>query len=246
MNVRPRWLKAAEILGETLRDLVYPASCELCGRALPGEETICGKCRSALPRIKGPRCEICSMPHAGELEKFTCLNCTGARFAFGFSVSAYRASGEVREMIHRFKYGRAQHLCRPLADLMSEGLADPRVRAFAPDALIPVPLHPVRKRERGFNQSQLLSEELRRMVKCPLQPILRRSRYTKTQTEFTRKARMQNLRGAFNLVQNASVKGKRLLLVDDVFTTGSTLHQCASVLVKAGAAEVNAITVARG
>jgi len=243
------WARSRTVVaetGNTIRDLLYPPSCNLCGTAVASDETLCRRCSSRLPRIEGSRCEICSMPYDGDLDTFVCLNCNGARFAFGFTVSAYRAAGDVRELIHRFKYGRARHLCRPLGELMACGLTDPRLSGFTPDALVPVPLHPVRERERGFNQSQLLADELRHRIAIPVRALLRRSRYTRTQTEFTRNARMQNLRGAFNLVQNTEVEGKCLLLVDDVFTTGSTLHQCARVLVDAGAAEVNAITVARG
>jgi competence protein ComFC len=111
---------------------------------------------------------------------------------------------------------------------------------------VPVPLHPLRKREREFNQAEVLCRELARKNELVFCETLERLRYTVTQTHFDRRRRMQNLRGAFGLRRNASVQGKDLLLVDDVLTTGSTLDECARVLLAAGAQSVRALTVARG
>lgn len=230
----------------TVRDLLYPPACLACGRPVRGAALFCRGCHRALPVIRGPRCELCSMPFPGGTDAFSCRNCKGAEFAFGFSVSRYRAEGAIRELIHRFKYGRAMHLARPLGQLLARSLHDPRIDPSQIEAMVPVPLHPVRQRERGFNQAELIAREAGGLRGFRVLRLLRRVRHTTTQTRFSRAARMRNLRGAFDLVQNASVKGKRFLLVDDVFTTGSTLHQCARVLVRAGAREVDAVTLARG
>ena len=114
------------------------------------------------------------------------------------------------------------------------------------DALVPVPLHPRRLRERQFNQAAILAEHLSRSSKIPVRDLLQRTRYTGTQTLLDRKARRQNLRDAFSLRQNVDVTDLDLLLVDDVLTTGSTLDACAAILLENGARSVRALTVARG
>jgi ComF family protein len=129
---------------------------------------------------------------------------------------------------------------------MNEGLADPRLKNWTPDALVPVPLHPRRLREREFNQADILCHELSRISGIRVFPALARRRYTTTQTQLDRKGRRQNLRDAFILGKNRDVTNLNLLLVDDVLTTGSTLDACAAVLLEGGAASVRALTAARG
>jgi competence protein ComFC len=112
--------------------------------------------------------------------------------------------------------------------------------------MVPVPLHPVRLRERGYNQAEALASVVSRQTGVPVTPCLQRVRYTLTQTRFDRVQRRRNLRGAFALRKSTGVTGQRLLLIDDVLTTGSTLHECAAVLLDRGARSVRALTVARG
>jgi competence protein ComFC len=133
-----------------------------------------------------------------------------------------------------------------LSDFLVQGVRDPRLKDRSFDAVVPVPLHPLRRREREFNQAEVLSRELARRQGLAVCEALDRLRYTVTQTHFDRRRRMQNLRHAFGLRRNAPVRGKDLLLVDDVLTTGSTLDECARVLLAAGARSVRALTVARG
>lgn len=157
-----------------------------------------------------------------------------------------RSAGIVRELIHRFKYGREFHLRRILGGWLCEALADRRIAAMEAFVLAPVPLHPARRRERQFNQSEALVEWVSQRRNVPCASPLKRTRHTVTQTQFDRKSRMRNLRGAFALRHNARVKDQSFLLVDDVLTTGSTLDECARVLLEGGARSVRAITVARG
>jgi competence protein ComFC len=157
-----------------------------------------------------------------------------------------QSCGIVRDLIHRFKYGGEVWVGALLADFLTQGLRDPRLKGRSFDAVVPVPLHPLRRREREFNQAEVLSRELARKNNLAFCEALERLRYTVTQTHFDRRRRMQNLRDAFGLRRNAPVQGKDLLLVDDVLTTGSTLDECARVLLAAGARSVRALTVARG
>jgi len=160
-------------------------------------------------------------------------------------VAIFRRRGWVSHLIAGFKYRDQLHLQTPLGLLLAEALEDDRLRSWDFDAIVPVPLHPRRRRERGFNQAEELARGLSEVAGRPVHNLLERCRATETQTHFDRKDRMENLRNAFRLRKNAVVKELRLLLVDDVLTTGSTLDECARVLRKAGAAEVRAAVVAR-
>jgi ComF family protein len=149
-------------------------------------------------------------------------------------------------MVHDFKYNRRLHLRLQLARWLDQALDDPRLADQHFDLVVPVPLHPARKRERGFNQAEVLARELSRFRGLSLGKALDRIRYTTTQTQFDRTERMENLKDAFRLRHGCNVQGLRMLLVDDVLTTGSTLSECASVLKQGGARSVYAVTVARG
>ena len=124
-------------------------------------------------------------------------------------------------------------------------MSDPRLRAQRFDLIVPVPLHPARERERGFNQATLLAELLARQFTVPLCAVLERIRYTTTQTAYDRAERMENLHDAFRLRKKANVRELHVLLIDDVLTTGSTLSECARILKEAGATSVYAATAAR-
>ena len=167
------------------------------------------------------------------------------RSTFDAAVAAYRGRGIVREIIHEFKYARQIHLRHLVAHWLRAALDDERLRDISFDLIVPVPLHPARQRERGFNQAGLLAESLSAETSMPSKPVLERIRYTTTQTALDRSERMENLHNAFRLRKNADVRGLRVLLIDDVLTTGSTLSECARVLKRAGAISVHAATAAR-
>lgn len=196
--------------------------------------------------LEPPYCQRCSQPFEGSIiGEFTCSNCADRRFHFGCAATAYLSRGVVRELIHRFKYERHFYLRHTLAEWMAAGLEDDRIRMQPYDAFVAVPLHTARQREREFNQAEVLAQLLARRTGTPLLPGLRRTRYTTTQTRLDRDARMENLRGAFRVPHPARVTGRHLILIDDVFTTGSTVEECSRVLCAAGAASVRVLTVAR-
>jgi ComF family protein len=132
-----------------------------------------------------------------------------------------------------------------VARWLCTALDDERLRGCEFDIIVPVPLHPTRQRERGFNQASLLAELLTARISIPRKPVLKRVRYTTTQTALDRAERMENLHNAFRLRKNADVRGLRVLLIDDVLTTGSTLSECARILKRSGAISVHAATAAR-
>lgn len=239
-------IEAARRAAEALLSLVYPPHCAACGCDTPAESHLCAKCREEAQPIRAPFCRQCSQPFDGAITgPFQCSNCRDRHFHFDCAVAPYRAQGVVRDFIHRFKYDRHFYLRHQLAAWMAAGLDDDRLREPAFDAISPVPLHATRLREREFNQAAVLAEFLASRAKKPLLPCLRRTRYTTTQTRLDREERMENLRGAFSVRHAAGVIGRHLLLIDDIFTTGSTVEECSRILREAGAASVRVLTVAR-
>jgi ComF family protein len=229
-----------------LASLFYPTLCAGCLEPIGERDHLCVSCAESAPRIKAPFCYTCSEPFEGEItDTFSCANCAHHRLYFEAAVSTFRSRGIVRKLIHDFKYHGDIHLRRPIAAWLGATLADPRLHGRRFDIVVPVPLHPARKRERGFNQAELLAQVLCAGAGLKLQPALERIRYTTTQTAFDRAERMENLRGAFRLRRKIDVRGLRVLLIDDVLTTGSTLSECARVLKAAGAISVHAATAAR-
>jgi competence protein ComFC len=229
-----------------LSSLFYPATCVVCSSPVERTEYLCENCRDRAPRIVSPFCAKCSEPFSGAItQTFRCANCAQRTLHFDSAVAAYRSRGLVRKLVHEFKYGHHRHLRHPLAEWLGENMTDPRLRGRRFDLIVPVPLHPARERERGFNQAALLAQLLARQIAVPLRAVLERIRYTKTQTAYDRAERMENLLDAFRLRKNVNVRELHVLLIDDVLTTGSTLSECARVLKEAGAISVHAATAAR-
>ena len=163
-------------------------------------------------------------------------------------VAPCRFVGVVREVVHQFKYEGKRHLRRLVYGWMQEGLTDLRLCNPPAEVIVPVPLHWWKRRLRGFNQAELLAEELSKSLGIRVLGALRRSRLTVTQTQLAREERRLNVRGAFGMRRRfpRQINGRHVLLVDDVLTTGATLDACAAALLEGGAASVRALTVARG
>jgi competence protein ComFC len=229
-----------------IASLLYPPACAICSASVAAGEYLCAECDAKITHIVPPFCAKCSEPFAGAISSaFTCANCAHRALHFDAAVAAYRSRGIVRRVILDFKYGRQIHLRHPVARWLLAALDDDRLRGRHFNIIIPVPLHPARERQRGFNQAGLLAELLSAHVSIQARPALERIRYTTTQTAFDRAERMENLHGAFRLRKNADVRDLHVLLIDDVLTTGSTLSECARVLKEAGARSVHAATAAR-
>ena len=227
----------------------YPPVCQFCGeqRAEPEDGLVCSRCWSQVRFIKPPFCERCGLPFEGDLTTpFECANCREMELHFTAARSATVASGVVLEAIHSYKYQRALWFEPFLADLLVRE-AGPVLREQKWNCLVPVPLHPTKKREREFNQAERLAQRLSDATDIPVNTHwLRRILPTSTQTRLTREQRAANMRGAFAMTNGRRLHGERLVLLDDVFTTGATTSACARVLRAAGAGEVCVWTVARG
>ena len=229
-----------------IASLIYPPICTICSAAVGSDEYLCADCEAKLSRIVPPFCAKCSEPFDGAITTtFSCANCSHRVLHFDAAISAYRSRGIARHVILNFKYGKQFHLRHLVGGWLISALNDSRIRGRKFDAIVPVPLHPARQRERGFNQALLLAEQVSAHVGVPVTSVLKRVRFTTTQTAFDRAERIQNLRDAFRLRKNADVRSLDVLLIDDVLTTGSTLSECARILKQNGAASVYAATAAR-
>ena len=238
---------AARRIFRALGTLCFPPYCAACKSATGPGIHLCADCAETVRHIVPPFCERCSQPFDGAItQAFTCPNCADREVHFECAVAAFRSHGVVRDFIHDFKYNGQRHLLRPLADWLAHTLDDPRISSRPFDAFVPVPLHHIRFREREFNQAAELATLVSQSRGVPVLHALKRTRHTSTQTKLDRAERMENLRGAFHVRHIAGVKERHLVLVDDVFTTGSTVEECSRVLMRAGAASVRVITVARG
>lgn len=244
-----RWKRAAT----RLLDLLYPSACAVCNAGLGNGESLCSPCRTDLPRLAEPFCESCGEMFPGDISgPFACPNCSNLKFAFEFARPAMPRDERTLDLIHRLKYSREIHLARELGRLAGEAFADPRLAPALEGGwpLVPVPLHRKRLRHRHFNQAAEISRALSTHTGLPVIHALHRIRPTETQTLLSRQQRMANLRGAFAVTRrgqrwiDASAAGA--VLVDDVLTTGSTVHECARILRGAGFQKVFVVTVMRG
>ena len=229
--------------------LIYPEVCQLCKNetAAGRDGLVCRKCWSRVRFIRPPFCDRCGLPFEGDLTtQFTCTNCHDLELHFSSARSAVVAKTVVLEAIHRFKYSHARWFEPFLADLLVREAA-PELKNGSWDFLVPVPLHPLKLREREFNQAAILAAHLSRATEIPLaENILRRVLATATQTLLTREKRAANMENAFAIRSGTRLEGRRIVLVDDVFTTGATTNASAKALRAAGASEVCVWTVARG
>lgn len=228
-------------------DVLFPPLCHVCKAPVPeaGELHLCAACLGAMTPITSPLCPRCGVPHGteGGIDHL-CGSCLLTPPPFDGARGALLYDGPLQELIHRHKYGHKAHLRRPLALLAVRHLS-PFVLAVAPEVIVSVPLHRTRLRERGFNQAVLMGAVMAREWRLPLlRDILRRVRPTVAQVTLSGQERRANVRGAFAVAGPGRVAGKRVLLVDDVATTGSTVAECSRVLKGAGASAVFVATVA--
>jgi ComF family protein len=233
----------------SLYSLLFPGNCRICEEALEGwtRVPVCARCLEGLRPLvaRAGFCSCCGAPREAAMPEL-CGRCAAGEYEFDQARSFGAYDGALREVLHLFKYRGMRPLARPLGARLAEALAG-EWQAADFDAIVAVPLARARLRARGYNQAELLARELSRAVRMPcLSGACRRVRATPPQTGLTRAQRLENLRGAFAPgPRAAALEGRRLLLIDDVFTTGATLSVCAQALRRAGARRVSALTVAR-
>jgi len=198
-------------------------------------------------RIERPFCRQCGYPYpalAVHDADFTCNRCENRTWYFEWARSGYRTEGQVLEAVIGFKYGDQYYRRRQLVQWLIETF-DQYATDGQWDALVPVPLYHRRHRERGFNQALEIAGGLASQRKVAVLNCLYRYRETVSQTKLDRAARWENMAGAFRMKRGFDVRGRRLLIIDDVFTTGATVNACAQALVQAGARRLAILTIAR-
>jgi ComF family protein len=234
------WLRT-EVQG--FFDLLFPPACAFCQTtlSLKTQSPFCESCTQGIRPLPSGRCPRCALPFvASDSSSHLCAECSRTLPPFLSVHSAGLYEAGLRELVHRFKFEQGHYLDRGLAQLMHRVL-DPVVN---PDIIIPVPLHNLRLRQRTYNQSLLLARELAGRLARPVSYcLLERVRNTRQQQGLRAVERAQNLRGAF--LCRSQLDGEKILLVDDVMTTGATAAACSRVLLDAGASEVRVVVAGR-
>lgn len=225
--------------------LLYPNRCRACGTGIGWRDGFfCNPCMERVVPYDGPRCSVCGRHFPdGSGTDHACHDCMKSRPVYDAARAKLPYDGPVREAIRLYKYRQIRSLKTYLGGFVEDGARD----WFSDsDVVAAVPLHRKRLRDRGFNQSLFLAERAAQAVGAGLSlDGLARVRYTPPQVGMGHAERKANVKGAFEVVRPAEFTGRKVLLVDDVFTTGATVNECARVLMKAGAASVRVLTVAR-
>ena len=227
--------------------LIFPDDCRICAAPLThiSRIPVCPACLAKpVPLTAEHFCAICRTPFLNSFpldENGLCGLCRLGLNSFDGAYSFGSYEGELRTLIHLFKYGKVQTLAGPLGKLLARAL--PREQTY--DLIAPLPLHWFKRWQRGFNQSELLAREISRRIGVPVRKPIRRVRNTKAQAGLTNAKRRDNVARAFRVKSRQSLDGLRVLLIDDVMTTGATSGACAAALKKAGARHVTLLTLAR-
>lgn len=225
-------------------DLLYPAreKCNICGRI--GTAAACEVCMASLDYLQGITCLHCGKQLNEQYSDNICPDCKNGIFYYERAYSCFAYSGMGKELIYKLKYEGKIQLSGVIAGLMAERLKN---EGLAVDAIVPVPIHENKLKARGFNQSYIIARELGERLKRPVMDCLERTRETKEQYNLDRAQRYLNIVDAFSvrLMYNID-KYKNILLVDDIYTTGSTVNECSRVLRISGARHIYVITAATG
>jgi ComF family protein len=235
-------------------DIIYPPRCHICQKFLWKEKvqkdqkipSFCQNCFDGFSKITSPLCPICGRPFVSGVDyDHVCEDCLRKRPFYNRVTAPYLYDGGLMKAIHQFKYEEKSYLANSLGPLLAS-FAKRWLKEMDDCLVMPVPLHPKRLRERGFNQSLLLARYIADLQGTELDFLsLKRVRYTRPQTGLKGNERRKNVRSAFGLNDRQTVKGRNIILVDDVATTGNTLNECARVLKRSGAEKVFCMVLAR-
>jgi ComF family protein len=221
-------------------DFIWPPKCLICGISLEnGKMIVCGECEKNIILFSPPFCSHCGKPlfYSGDISERSCALCKEKKDHFDrvFIIGSYESS--LKEAVHQFKYSKKIQLREYFSVLINDYIEKNNVLDKV-DVIIPVPLFSTKKRERGFNQSELLAKEISKEWDLPLSTEnLYRARYTDPQYNLDYIQREKNIKGAFRLKDKNIIEGKRVLLIDDIITTGATVNECSRILKKEGRAK---------
>lgn len=229
-----------------LADFLFPPRCLACENIPTSGAPFCADCASRIVMIGDALCPVCGIPYrAAGADRHLCGECITAPPPFSIARAFGIYESALMDAIHRFKYKGQIASGDALGDIMASRTYDSlNIAGF--DVIMPVPLHRAKLRQRGFNQALILARRVARKYRIPVDFLsLRRTKPTPAQVDLSGDERRKNVKGAFAVNKKQSVKEKRILLIDDVYTTGSTVKECARALMRAGASEVAVLTLAR-
>lgn len=231
-------------------NLIFPRFCLVCKSKLKDKDShdlpMCSTCIRKIEPNLPPYCMKCGRSLPGRYDaNIICAPCNNSHYYFSSARSPYIYEGVMGECIQSLKYRAMLQIMGLFERLLLKSLANSSL-CTAKDIITPVPLHKTRLRERGFNQAELLASLIKQINHIKIHTgLLKRIKPTRPQTKLTRPQRTDNIKGAFEVILPSAVKEKDILLIDDVFTTGSTANECARVLIEAGAKRVDVWTLAR-
>lgn len=238
---------AARSFGTLLADFLYPRRCPVCGKILRRDEPlICGRCRTDLPWVREPFCIRCGK-QISDPEKALCADCAKADHVFNEGRSALLYEKGVRQSVNRMKFYNHREYIPFYAACLYVSLKQ-YLNIWKVRCIIPVPMHPKKKAERGYDQAVLLAREFSCLCGLPVrEDILERVRYTKASRKLGRQHRKANMRGAFRVRNDLKEEiPEPVLLLDDIYTTGTTMDNCARALRRAHVREIYFITLCTG
>ncbi len=239
---------------EAFINIVWPRNCHICSRIINGQANafdkyICTNCFADMKKTSMTSCQLCgtSLDKNTAHTRVLCAYCEKHPPDYQKFISCYQYEGAARKLIHEFKYKDRPYLAKTIIKLITNCLSEYTRDTFKMiDYLTAIPLHPARLREREFNQSQLIAQELSQQIQKPLIHALKKIKHTKSQTALNRIERFLNLKDSFAFNEKTCVKNKNILIIDDVVTTSATVREAASLLKKSGARNISVLTFAKG
>lgn len=230
---------------ENLIDFLLPRICCGCGtRVMQQQWLVCEQCLDSVPPLREPICKICGCPDAEIKATGRCTDCPMGKAYFVQARGYAEYGGIARTLIEKLKYERRLEYA-PLMALSIAGLISDKLKLDT-DLITAVPLHPTRQRDRGFNQANVIARHLSDITGLPhSESVLRRDKPTPSQTRLKKSERRDNIRGAFSCAGPEETESRRIILIDDVYTTGSTLNECARIMMENGAESVHCLAYAR-
>jgi len=227
----------------TALDWIYPPTCIACRSLLPlnfPERFICEACMRLFETVVPPICKQCGVTVSGDTP--LCASCYGKNFHFTYNRATFPYDEVIRDMMHEIKFRKKKRVAQGLGELWAASVVK---KSFPQDGiLVPVPMHPAKKRERGFNQAEVLCRALSQKFNIPMDELLIRTADTPPQAGLHPKLRVENVQGVFSVRPHADIKGSTYIIIDDIYTTGASLNECAKTIKNSGAKQILCMTFA--
>lgn len=237
-------IKAAGKIFDNIIYGIFPKRCPLCEEAITPEELICKLCIPKIKFVQEPKCKKCGKKLVNDRQEY-CHNCSKNNHFFETGISTFEYTEEIRKAIYRFKYHNKRDYGKFFANAIYINNGQ-EIKGWKADVIMPIPIHYKRRVKRGYNQAEILAGRLGEYINIPINSkCLVRQSNTKPQKDLSVSERKQNLENAFKIVDNV-VKYRKVILIDDIYTTGSTIDECAKVLLSAGVDKVYYISLSIG